>query len=311
MDMISLGWVERNIRAQRVISKKNNGFVVDHDCCTEEEIDNHPIYSEFLRPRGLGWTAATYITGSNGDFAIFSVDQLYECGPIMPSVVAYLNGLRPHIARAAALGARVRQEQGRNALSHLEALGVPALLVSYDGKVQQVNSLFDRISDEIRIGAQDKITLKDRRAHGLLRGALCRPTHDMGVQSIPVLAKAGAAPVVLHVVPLRRQARDLFSRVEFIVTIAALSKAGRDLPELLSMLYDLTAAEARVVESLCLGDSVQSISDKYQVSVETTRTHVKRILSKTGMNRQSELISRFSTIKLLHDTEVGDAQRDR
>ncbi len=116
--------------------------------------------------------------------------------------------------------------------------------------------------------------------------------------------------MVLHVVPLRRQARDLFGRVEFIVTVAALSKAGGDLPELLSMLYDLTAAETRVVESLCLGESVQSISEKHQVNVETTRTHVKRVLSKTGMNRQSELISRFSTINLLLDTEAGDAQRD-
>lgn len=305
-DMISLGWANKNIRAQRLVSQKHNGFVVDHECCTEDEIENHPIYTEFLRPRGLGWTAATYITGAGGDFAIFSIDQLHERGPITPSSVSYLNGLRPHIARASALATRVRQQQGENALSQLEALGIPAVLVSYDGKVEQVNALFEGVSDEILIGAQDKITLRDGRAHSLLKEALSRPGHDMVVQSVPLLAKAGTVPVVLHVMPLRRQARDLFTRVEFIVTVAALSKARGDLSELLSMLYDLTAAETRVVECLCLGESVQSISRKHKVGVETTRTHVKRILSKTGMNRQSELISRFSTIKLLHGDEASD-----
>ncbi|MBD9373906.1 hypothetical protein IB238_14860 [Rhizobium sp. ARZ01] len=307
-DMISQGWAEKNIRAQRLISQKCNYFTSDSEWCDEEEFINHPIYTEFLRPRGLGWTAATYIVGASGDFAIFSIDQLHERGPISTSVIAYLNGLRPHIARASALATRVRQEQESNTLSHLEALGIPALLVSYDGRVQRINSLFEAISHEILIGAQDRLALRDARAHGLLKEALRRSNRDMVVQSVPVLARDGTVPVVLHVVPLRRQARDLFARTEFIVTVASLSTAKGDLSELLSTLYDLTASETRVAKNLCLGESIRSISERYDVSVETVRTQVKRVLSKTGMSRQSELISRFSTLKLLDEEDGGTAK---
>lgn len=302
-DMISLGWTERNLRAQRLVSQKDNCFTTDLEWCTAQEINEHPIYTEFLRPRGLGWTAATYIVGASGDFAIFSIDQLYERGPFSPSIITRLNSLRPHIARASALATRVRQEQQSNTLSHLEAIGIPALLVSHDGKVQQTNALFDEIGDEILIGAQDRIVLRDARAHGLLKETLRRSSQGIAVQSVPVLAREGTVPVVLHVVPLRRQVRDLFTRTEFIITVASLSTAKGDLSELLSMLYDLTAAETRIVKNLCLGISIQNIAEKYNLSIETVRTHVKRILSKTGMRRQSELISRFSTLKLLGESD--------
>jgi DNA-binding CsgD family transcriptional regulator len=295
-DLISLGWAEKNIRAQQLITMKLNSFSVDHDYCTQEQIDTHPIYVDFLRPRGLGWTTGTYIAGAEGDFAIFSIDQLHEKGPIGSDVVTYLNGLRPHIGRACALAA---------ALSELNAVGVPALLVSQNGRVQHVNSAFDRISSEILIGARDKIVLRDGRAHGLLKTLLNNPQLDGVTQSIPVLAQNGSVPLVLHVVPLRRQARDLFAQTEFVITVAALSTAKADLSEFLSMLYDLTATESRVARSLCLGETIQDISDKSNVGVETVRTHVKRILSKTGVGRQSELITRFSSIERLY-RQAGD-----
>lgn len=304
-DLISLGWAENNIRAEAIISRKHNSFLADHDYCTQEQIDTHPIYVDFLRPRGLGWTAGTYIVGAEGDFAIFSIDQLHEKGPIGSEVVAYLNGLRPHIARAVTLAARVGREKRVAALSELDALNVPAFLLSRSGRVQQVNSAFDRISNEILIGARDRIVLRDARAQALLKALLDSPQQDGVTRSIPLLARDGATPVVLHVVPLRRNARDLFAQTEFVVTVAALSTAKADLSEFLCMLYDLTATESRVARLLCLGESIQDIANKSNVGVETVRTHVKRILSKTGVGRQSELITRFSTIEGLHG-EAGD-----
>jgi DNA-binding CsgD family transcriptional regulator len=57
--------------------------------------------------------------------------------------------------------------------------------------------------------------------------------------------------------------------------------------------WGLTPAEARVVDALVAGRTVREIADGMAVSVETTRTHVKRVLHKAGVRRQAELIARL------------------
>ena len=303
-DMIALGWAQKNIRAQRLLASgyQNNSFSADNDYCTEDEIKNHPIYTEFLRPRGLGWTAGTFIAGNNDDFAIFSIDQLYEKGPFTSSALSYLNMLRPHIARSTALAMRIRQDHENATLSNLEALGIPALLARRDGSIQQINTLFSAIDNEILIGAGNKIFLKNTQAQALLMEALHRRDGDDAVQSIPVLTRDGSFPIILHVAPMRRQARDLFAKAEFIITVASVSNAKGDLSKLLSMLYDLTSAETRIVKHLCLGESLHVVAEKYNLSINTVRTQLKSVFSKTGTSRQSELISKFSNAGFQVDT---------
>ncbi len=60
--------------------------------------------------------------------------------------------------------------------------------------------------------------------------------------------------------------------------------------QLLRSLYGLTAAELRVARELVAGEQVRDISEKWGISSETVRTHVKRILDKTDCRRQSDLI---------------------
>jgi DNA-binding CsgD family transcriptional regulator len=55
-------------------------------------------------------------------------------------------------------------------------------------------------------------------------------------------------------------------------------------------IHDLTAAEARVVASLARGDSLEQASSMLGISIETARTHLKRIFSKKVRSRQRELV---------------------
>jgi DNA-binding CsgD family transcriptional regulator len=51
----------------------------------------------------------------------------------------------------------------------------------------------------------------------------------------------------------------------------------------------LTLAEARVAVALSEGHSTTTIADQLSISVETVRTHLKRIYGKLGVERQSHL----------------------
>jgi DNA-binding CsgD family transcriptional regulator len=74
-----------------------------------------------------------------------------------------------------------------------------------------------------------------------------------------------------------------------ILIIDAVSLAGPD-PEVLRELFSLTPAEARVSAMLVLGQNAKEIASESKTSVETARTHIKRVFSKTGTTRQSEFV---------------------
>lgn len=164
-------WSRCNIRAERLLARRHPGFLTDRDVCSDEEIRTHPIYVDFLRPRGLGWTAATCIAGAPGDVAILSIDQLDERGPIPPATIELLDGLRPHIARAAMVSAQLQMERLRGWLHGLEALNVAAA-IDARGRVKASNRRFEDLAPKVATGAFDALSIADAGASALFREAL-------------------------------------------------------------------------------------------------------------------------------------------
>ena len=58
----------------------------------------------------------------------------------------------------------------------------------------------------------------------------------------------------------------------------------------LNQLFGLTAAEARLVEHLLKGETLNSTADLLGVSRNTVRTQIKAVLHKTGTASQPELM---------------------
>lgn len=60
--------------------------------------------------------------------------------------------------------------------------------------------------------------------------------------------------------------------------------------EILRLIYELTAGEARVSCLLAEGRSIEEIAEYLDVSLHTVRAHLKRAFEKTGVSRQAELV---------------------
>ena len=63
--------------------------------------------------------------------------------------------------------------------------------------------------------------------------------------------------------------------------------------ELLQLAYGLTAREAETAKAVMLGLGPEAIARNQGVSINTVKTHLKRIFEKTGAQSQSELASRL------------------
>jgi hypothetical protein len=96
--LICPGAVARCDRRVCLFSRNQPSFLVEHDFWTKEQVDANPIYRDFFRPHGLGWSAGTGLMMPTGDNIVFSVERAYDSGPIEKDDVQTLNELRPPLA---------------------------------------------------------------------------------------------------------------------------------------------------------------------------------------------------------------------
>ncbi len=98
-------------------------------------------------------------------------------------------------------------------------------------------------------------------------------------------------PYTLFVVPLQTHDRtagaDEVAAVVFISDPEEQVEAPR---ELLERLYGFSRAESGVCAPFLRGKSVEAIAQELDLSVHTVRSHLKRLLAKTGERRQTELM---------------------
>lgn len=291
-EFIEGGWMHRNTRMQRLSQSNIHGFVTEADFFTEANLASDPLYTEFFWPRGVGWGTGTLIRVPTGDLLMFHLERWREDGCFGPEVVTHLDQLRPHLARAALLSVRLSDERARGAVTSLEAVGMPAAVISANGRVLASNALLEGTA-AIRSAAFDRIRLSAPASDAKLAEAVEALFLDRvsASRSIPIAATDTEPASVLHVVPLKRRSREIFDRADAIVVLTPLHPDGpAPNPELLGGLFDLTPAEARVAGGIASGKTVQEIAAISAISPETVRSHLKSVLAKTGVNRQADLV---------------------
>ena len=295
-EWIGSKWYLDNPRGQRLVPIEEPRFLTDHDAMTTEEMDASDFYTDLLRPRGLGWCVGTSIRSPAGDTLVFSIEKAHDKGPVPRMVAEQLDGLRPHLARAALLSARLGIDRAKSTVATLEAIGLPAAALTPNGRVVSANAGFLASEPRIRIGAGNMIQLASAPAHALLMQAIASRAHSSAQlgMSIPVRASEAEPAFILHVVPLRGGGLDVFTGALSIVFVTSIVSNTSPAPSLLQALFDLTPAEARTASQITEGKSVEQISLATGISQNTIRTHLKSVFQKTGVERQAELVGLLS-----------------
>ena len=109
------------------------------------------------------------------------------------------------------------------------------------------------------------------------------------MRSLPIPAQGDGTPAVLHVVPIRRAAHDLFTGSSAILVLSKPSSSATEATPLLQALFDLTPAEAAIAARIAAGETVERIALAAGKSVATVRNQLQSVLDKTGCRRQVDL----------------------
>ena len=138
---VNEGWFARCDRRVCLFNRNDPSFLVEHDFWSDNELDVNPIYRDFFRPHGLGWSAGTAMLMPTGDRVVFSIERAFARGPIGEEAVNRLNGLRSHLARAALISSRMDLQNAKSAADMLAIIGLPAVILDRAGVTIEANAL--------------------------------------------------------------------------------------------------------------------------------------------------------------------------
>ena len=243
---------------------------------------------------GLADDAVSLIFLPSGETAMFSIDRPTASGPFEPDEVERLNGFYPHLSRAALVSARLRLEQAKTVVSTLDALGLPAAVLGGSGVVRASNPLLEEVSDRLMPVAFGGMALAHPGADKLFQEAVraSRAGFHRLVRSIPVPAVDDKPPLVLHVLPLRRSAYDIFQGADTLVAVTTVSPtATAPSASVLMGLFDLSPAEVRLASALAEGQTLRAAAAAASITYGTARRYLESIFAKTGVNQQSQLVA--------------------
>lgn len=175
-------------------------------------------------------------------------------------------------------------QSAQASLDSFEKAGAPAALVGSAATVLATNPSFDGLIGQVIARSRGGVPLADARANSLFHSALAQLELDtLGDRRSIALPSLDDSPAFIrHITPIRRQARDVFSRAEAILVVTTSDRSLRTETSILCEPYDLTRAEAAIANGLLDGLSADEIAAVRGVGRETIRTQIKRVLGKTG-----------------------------
>jgi DNA-binding CsgD family transcriptional regulator/PAS domain-containing protein len=308
-------WWRQDIRMQNFI-ERTYAANLDMDTVTErhlaraEEFEAHPFYTDFLASHGLKWFAGTALSPESHVAVALSIQRSDTKPPFGDAELALAGRLARHVENALRLGIRlIDAEAAKVSLGDaLERLGVGVFLVDAVGRILYRNPAAQGLLGDCLVVTGERLTARLAPERDALRSAI-ELAADGGHQTFtqdphPVLLR-GDRPegfLAVYVLPVPAGSghpiAHLMSGVKATVVVTT-SKAGQAAdPAIIRDLLGLTLGEARVAALVGAGLPPREAATQLGLSEETARTTLKRVFSKVGVSRQSELATMMTKLVL-------------
>ncbi|MGH6735215.1 MAG: helix-turn-helix transcriptional regulator [Methyloceanibacter sp.] len=217
-----------------------------------------------------------------------------------PRELEIMRLLAPHLRKSISIAELIemRQLTAKTFEESFEALRVPVILVDDRAGIVHANGAAQDLFARGAPIRSERGTLKSPAADASMRlEAAIADSAGPANQGEPLgqviyLPTANGRPAFAHVLPLRSgTARGRIEPRAVAAVFITLASDPSTLPlQAWAAAFGLTQAEVRVLELLIEGHSILDVATKLDVAPTTARTHLARLMEKTGVTRQSELI---------------------
>jgi DNA-binding CsgD family transcriptional regulator len=269
--------------------------------CSDHELIETRFYKEVLKPYGYFHFIAVIALKTAGRFASLHAGRMLEAPRYSEREMSLFRLLSPHICRALAISdvLDIKTLHADVLEATLDGLAAGVYLTRRDGHVVYMNAAAER---QVKSGNALRIVNNRLVPTALqMRAAIDKAISEAAADETGLVAGGHSLAIpsdtavgyVATLLPLERGRRQSIM-APFAASVAIFAQDPARVPimpgEAFARLYDLTVAELRVLLALAQGLAAREAADMLGISEPTVRTHVQRMLAKTGASRQAELL---------------------
>jgi DNA-binding CsgD family transcriptional regulator/PAS domain-containing protein len=277
-------------------------ILMSHEVCPDSEVLKTEYYSDFLQPMDVLHNIGATLLRESSRVAMLTVTRSRRSPHFDTSDLVVLRALMPHLKRALQLQRVLSECSIKSAASSdlLDRLQVAVFVVNRDGDVRVLNKAAQKLLDDgdgLTVGPKGLAAQLHNETLALRRlitnSTIARGEEKGSGGSMLITRKFSGWPLEILVTPLRCYV-DLFEGKRTSALLLAIdpSAGPRISPEILHRLFGLSGAEANFVRLLASGKNVSEVAGELRISMNTARTHLKKVLMKIGGRRQAEIILR-------------------
>lgn len=300
-------YASRNVWVQRGWHLLRPGVVVGSpELISDQELIKTEFYNDYLRPQDLFYSYGGIASQEDSVMSYFTAIRSKQAGPFEEREFALLGHLLPHLRTAVRLHQRVAvlENQLGNVARTLDHLQQGVFIVDEKSRVLMMNREAEEIlraADGLTL-ASDGLRATPTRETNCLRNLIAgaaKTTNGKGMShggAMLISRSNGQASLRVLVTPSARSNGAVGGPSSAIVFVTEPERTRTPDSALLEQLLNFTPAESRLAVALAAGKTVQEFAEETGVSLNTARTHLKRIFSKAGVSRQAELIRQFTAL---------------
>lgn len=292
-------WHRKDLWVERSVAYGLSRIVTDENLVTRTEQKRSGFYQEWLRHLDIYHMLGAVFPAADGAIGVLGIHRPRRAGAYTPSERRQAALLLPYLQRALRLGQRLATRLHHHAatMEALDRLDTGVLLVDGACRILHASAMGETLLREnaefatkggrLRLrppALQEQLSSLVRAALRTARGEAAPPGKAL---SIPRLHRM---PLALEIAPLR-PAACAFGEPRPSVLIFLRDPEMPIAEERLCELFGLTRTEAAVAAALGRGRSLEAIAAGMGIGLGTVRSHLKRILTKTGTHRQAEAVA--------------------
>ena len=255
------------------------------------------IYNAYCRGLDIAHASAAFLS-MEGPWAVrFCVQRSHSQGAFEAAELELLQSLVPHLRRCVSLAESVGLlRTGLDTL--LDRYEAPCLLVTTTRMVVAQNRAAQELLAELPCLSvqRGRLAIKGgdlaTRMDELIRNCHLPPTEAAAAAAAVVkLPRKDRPPLIVSAIPVPGGSPFRpFGQPVILLFKDAARRPPAD-ARALAEIYGLTRTEARVAELIGSGLPVKRVATQLAVSVNAIKFHLRAIYAKTGVHRQSDLVS--------------------
>jgi DNA-binding CsgD family transcriptional regulator/PAS domain-containing protein len=278
-----------------------------HEFVGSRKLERDSYYNRFMRTAwGIGFVLGADVRTAAGYTAGLRLCRGVGTSNFKADAHQLVEGLLPHLRQVIEIFDRMHRLQVEEAelSAAIDRLGVASFLLDAKQRVTQPNRSAETLfsAGAGLVVRNERLVLAGEDAQRRLAGILVRArdstrSQNAAAECLPEMImisrrSAGLPALVIAVHPLRSPAGLRSDHTPIVAVYVSAPEQRNAVPAtIIRQLLGVTPAEAELAARLARGDTIDAAACELGVTRATARTQLYSIFRKTGLHRQSELVS--------------------